>query len=67
MHHGGIGDEEPDDGLGKEEADSGDKNGVEEFQLQAAEEAGADTVFLPAPRFWAIRVVVAWPMFCWGT
>ena len=23
--------------------------------------------FLPAPRFWAIRVVVAWPMFCWGT
>ena len=45
MHHGGIGDEEPDDGLGKEEADSGDKNGVEEFQLQAAEEAGADTLF----------------------
>ena len=45
MHHGGIGDEEPDDGLGKEEADSGDKNGVEELQLQAAEEAGADTVF----------------------
>ena len=45
MHHGGIGDEEPDDGLGKEEADSGDKNGVEELQLQAAEEAGADTLF----------------------
>ena len=21
---------------------------------------------LPAPRFWAIRVVMAWPMFCWG-
>lgn len=51
MHHGGIGDEEPDDGLSKEEADSGDKNGVEELQLQAAEEAGADTVFFAAPRF----------------
>ncbi len=22
--------------------------------------------FLPAPRFWAIRVVMAWPMFCCG-
>ena len=28
-----------------EEADSGDKNGVEELQLQAAEEAGTDTLF----------------------
>ena len=35
MHHGGIGDEEPDDGLGKEEAEAYDRRMQFEEYLRA--------------------------------
>ena len=66
LHDAGVIHEEAGDGLRAEEAEDRDADGVNGFDLQTTEKARPHPVLLPAPRFWAIRVVVAWPMFCWG-